>query len=80
LNESINALEQSLASSQNSHQFTEESEFYLALAYLKAKDLSKAQPLFEQIHSNPNHLFHDKVSTLFMKRFYLLERKSRTAN
>jgi len=71
----ITNLENAVSSSQISHQYTDESEFYLALAYLKSNNLTKAQPLFEKIHSNQNHLFHKQVNIWFMKKFHLLQKK-----
>ena len=71
----ITNLQNAVSSSQFSHQYADESEFYLALAYLKSNDLTKAQDLFEKIHSNPNHLFHKQVTGWFMKKLHLLEKK-----
>src|SRR5574343_128101 len=46
--------------------FEDDAEYYLALGYLKANELDKALPLFQKIQSNPAHLYHDKVTTLFI--------------
>ena len=77
LNDATLNLQQALRSSQTSHQFVDESEYYLALAYLKSNNLEKAKPLFEKIHADRDHLFHDKVSSWFLKKLYFLEKKSR---
>ena len=75
--EAVNNLQRALQSSQTTHQFVYESEFYLALAYLKSDDIEKARPLFEKIHADKDHLFHDQVSSWFMKKLYFLEKKSK---
>ena len=75
-NEAVSNFENALHSAGVSHQYKQESEFYLALAYLRANELGKSTALFEKIHNDPNHLFHDKVSGWFMKKLYFLEKKS----
>ncbi len=48
--------------------FQDDAEYYLALGYLKTNEVEKATELFQKIQSNPTHLYHDKVNTLFMIR------------
>ena len=52
----------------SSGNYKDESEYYLALCYLYTHRIKEAKNLFEKIHSDPNHLFHDKVDKwLLMK-------------
>lgn len=44
-----------------SHTFEEAAEYYLAVSYLAAGRVRDALPLFERIHSNPRHSYHDNV-------------------
>jgi tetratricopeptide (TPR) repeat protein len=73
--DAVRYFELSLASSDTTHLYKDESEYYLALAYLKANEVDKAMPLFEKIHADPNHLFHDKVGGWFLKRLHWLQKK-----
>lgn len=49
------------------HIFKDESEYNLALAYLQQKKYQKAIELFNSIHNNPFHLYHNKVSSHFIR-------------
>jgi tetratricopeptide (TPR) repeat protein len=49
--------------------YKEDAEYFLGLAYLKQNNITAARPLFEAILSNPQHLYHDKITADFMKRF-----------
>ena len=42
--------------------FREDAEFYLALAFIKNKQPSKALPLFEKIFNDKTHLYHQQVT------------------
>ncbi len=42
--------------------FEQESDFYLALAYVKTGQVFKAQQLFEKIRGNKRHLYHKNIS------------------
>lgn len=46
--------------------FQEDAEYYLALSYLKTNEIPKALPIFQKIYDTPQHLYHDKVSTLYL--------------
>jgi TolA-binding protein len=54
--------------SNNSRLYNDEAEFYLGLAYLKAKENKSARTIFENIRSNPNHTFHERVNKWTMTR------------
>lgn len=56
--------------------FEDDTEYYLAMAYLKNNQLSQAIPLFEKIHADQNHLYHDKVNKWFMWKLHWLETKA----
>jgi tetratricopeptide (TPR) repeat protein len=42
--------------------YRQDGEFYLGLAFLKAKQYDKSLELLRKIQSNPNHLYHPLVS------------------
>lgn len=48
--------------------YLEDSEYFLAISYLKNKEADKALPLLEKIHNQPLHLYHDKVSSWFIQK------------
>ena len=48
--------------------YLEDAEYYLAITYLKNKEINKALPLFEKIHKQPLHLYHDKVNSWFINK------------
>ncbi len=73
--EAIKYFELALISSDTTHLYKEETEYYLALAYLQGHQVNKAIPLFEKIHADPNHPFHDKVSDWFLRRLSWLKKK-----
>lgn len=43
--------------------FQDDAEYYLAMAYLKNNEPASALPILEAIHRNPDHAYHDKVSS-----------------
>lgn len=43
--------------------FEDDTDYYLAMAYLKNDQPADAAALLEKIHQNPEHLYHDKVSS-----------------
>ena len=53
----------------------QDAEFYLALSYLKNKNYNEALALMEQIHSNPNHVYHNQFSDDYINRVRKLSRK-----
>jgi tetratricopeptide (TPR) repeat protein len=56
--------------------FNDDAEYYLALSYLKDKNIKSAYPLFTTIHNNSNHLYNDKVNSSFMRQLKLLQWKN----
>ena len=66
--EAVRILELAKASADTSHLYKDESEYYLALAYLQNDQSDKALTIFKRIHSDPNHLFRDKVNKWFLRR------------
>jgi len=52
----------------NTHFFDEDLEYYLALSYLGNNEPAKALPLFEKIHADPNHPYHEAVSSWFLSK------------
>lgn len=51
----------------NTTEFQDDTEYYLALSYLKQQDYDKALPLFEKINADKLHLYHDKVGSWFLQ-------------
>jgi tetratricopeptide (TPR) repeat protein len=64
-----------LNKSANSNLFLDDAEYYLALTYLKAGNIDKALPLFEKIHQDSDHLYHDKVDGWFIRKLRVLRWK-----
>jgi tetratricopeptide (TPR) repeat protein len=67
---------QQINASWQTHLYQDDTEYYLAMSYLKNDKPSKAIPLFEKIHVDNNHLYHSKVNWLFLKKLRLLHDKS----
>jgi tetratricopeptide (TPR) repeat protein len=65
--ESFLALQQ-INKTANTHYFEEDEEYFLALSYLANLEPTKALPLFEKIHSDSNHPYHQKVSAWFVSK------------
>lgn len=58
---------------QNStHYFQDDTEYYLAMSYLAAGQVNLAIPLFDRIHGQPSHLYHDKVGSWFLWKLHHL--------
>ncbi|HYC29395.1 MAG TPA: hypothetical protein VEB42_11270 [Chitinophagaceae bacterium] len=55
--------------------YQDDTEYYLALAWLKAGRADKALPLFEKIHNEPAHAYHDQVSGWYLTKLRWLKRK-----
>jgi len=53
--------------------YQDEAEFYLALAYLKIKEYDKAIELMNKIHNDPQHPYHKKFSTSFIRKVKMLK-------
>ncbi|HEX3383790.1 MAG TPA: tetratricopeptide repeat protein [Mucilaginibacter sp.] len=60
----------SLPGTENS--FHDDSEYYLGLTYLENQEPAKAKLIFQKIYSNPDHLYHDKVSFWMMLKLKML--------
>lgn len=59
--------------STRSRLYNDESEFYLALSYLKTKNVKSAYPLFRKIGHSPNHTFHERVNSWTLTRLQWLQ-------
>jgi tetratricopeptide (TPR) repeat protein len=59
----------------NTHLLEDDAEYYLAMAYLQNNEAAKALPIFEKIHNDQQHLYHDKVGSLFLFKIKLLAKK-----
>ena len=57
---------------QGTDYFYQETDYYLALAYLGANRIDEAYGLFERIHNSPRHLFHQTVSERDLIRLKIL--------
>lgn len=44
--------------------FVQETDYYLALAYIKNNDITNAEAQLEKITSNPQHLFYSKAKSI----------------
>lgn len=55
--------------------YQDDTEYYLAMAWLKAGRTDKALPLFEIIHNQPAHAYHDQVSGWYLTKLRWLKRK-----
>jgi tetratricopeptide (TPR) repeat protein len=56
--------------------YQDDTEYYLALAYLHAGNIAKALPIFEKIHNQPSHAYHREVSGWYIFKLQMLKRKS----
>jgi tetratricopeptide (TPR) repeat protein len=52
--------------------FMDDAEYYLALSYLKNKELKSAYPIFINIHNKTDHLYNDKVTNGFIRKLKVL--------
>lgn len=75
-NSAIPAFKQVLLSSGSSIRFKEDAEYYLGLAYLENNQPAKAASVFDKIHNDKDHLYHDKISFWTMLKLKLLVLKS----
>jgi tetratricopeptide (TPR) repeat protein len=75
----IAAFEKQLAinSSLDFKPYQDDTEYYLALAYLKAGDVNKALPLFRKINTQSSHAYHREVSSWYLTKLEWLERKQK---
>jgi len=61
---------------QQTHLFEDDTEYYLAMSYLQYNEPAKAFPIFEKIHDDKNHLYHNKVSGWFLRKLHWLHATS----
>ena len=54
---------------------SQDAQFYLAMAYLKNKNYNEAAKLIEQIHSDPNHVYHNQFSEEYINKVEKLRSK-----
>jgi hypothetical protein len=52
----------------STHYFEEDTEYYLALAYLLNSQPQTALPMLEKINHDKNHAYHKKINTWFLTR------------
>lgn len=50
------------------HAYEEDTEYYLAMSYLRAGHVAEGLPLFRKIHDDPQHPYHDKVGTWLIRQ------------
>jgi len=51
----------------------DETEYYLALAYLKNRDYDQSIELMIQIHDSPDHIYKDKISGKLIRKVKMLK-------
>lgn len=75
----INAFKQveQLNESSNEKYFVEETDYYLAFAYIKAGDISAAQNQLDKITSNKQHLFYNKAKSISGTKLFILKMKDK---
>lgn len=73
--EAINLLNQILEFNrqQQSRLYNDEAEFYLALNYLKTKNIKQAIPLFTKLYNDPGHTFHERIKKSTLKKMEWLD-------
>jgi tetratricopeptide (TPR) repeat protein len=59
----------------HTHLYEDDAEYYLALSYLRGGEVDQALPLFERMHADETHLYHDKASTWFIRKLHWLQAK-----
>jgi tetratricopeptide (TPR) repeat protein len=56
--------------------YQDDTEYYLALAHLRAGNVNKALPIFEKIHDQSSHAYHREVSGWYIFKLQMVKRKS----
>jgi predicted negative regulator of RcsB-dependent stress response len=56
-----------------SNLFKDEAEYYLALTYISNKDYDFALDILRTIKENPEHLYHEKVTTKLIRQIKMLK-------
>jgi len=74
----INAFKQVMIENTKSKEnyFQDESEYYLAMAYLANNEAGKAMPILEKIKADQNHIYHEKVLEISSIDFKIMKQKS----
>jgi tetratricopeptide (TPR) repeat protein len=65
-----------VVNSPGSNSFKDDASYYLALTYIENNQPAKALPIFEKIHADRDHLYHDRVSYWTLLKLKLLAFKS----
>jgi tetratricopeptide (TPR) repeat protein len=56
----------------NTSTLNDDTEYYLALSYLKNNETAKALPLFKKIHDDKDHLYHNKIGSWYLTKLKLM--------
>jgi|GEM_PF-337711 len=72
---SIDHFKKLLATNQatNTDTMMAETEFYLALVYIRNRDYDQAVDLMTKIHDNPTHPYHEKISGKLIRKVKMLK-------
>ncbi len=72
-NQAITLFKQVIELQKQHHQLDviEDAEYFIAMSYIQLNQLGQARPFLEKIHTDPNHRYHDKVSSLTLLRLKL---------
>lgn len=62
-------------SANNDNYFQDESEYYLAMAYIANDEIAKASTLLDKIKADNNHLYREKAESMSGTDFKILELK-----
>jgi hypothetical protein len=65
---------QQLNRAQQTRLLEEDVEYYLAMSYLKDGQIASALPIFEKIHDDPAHSYHDKAGSWFLRKLHWLNK------
>ena len=65
----------SLNKASGRNEYQDESEYYLALAYIKNRDYDLSLSILEKIQADPNHLYHRNISARLVKKVKMLKWK-----
>lgn len=67
---------QKMNSASTEKYFTDESDYYLALAYIKAGNILEAQDMLNKIASNPKHLYYARAKEVSKTALIILKWKN----
>lgn len=76
--EAVKAFESVLAINARDHSFiyADETDYYLALAYLKTGAIPQALERFEKIEKDPSHPYHEAIGRSLRWKLWLLRKKT----